>query len=91
RDNTIYLGLVDDNGQILGYAGLARNGAPDVPESEILTVGITPEHHGKGWAHLLIRPLMEEVDRVGGPVFLEVRTDNDPAIGHYTTYGFEVT
>ncbi len=91
RDNTIYLGLVDDNGQILGYAGLARNGAPDDPEWEIHTVGITPEHHGKGWAHLLIRPLMEEVDRVGGPVFLEVRTDNDPAIGLYTTYGFEVT
>ncbi|HIW96796.1 MAG TPA: tRNA (adenosine(37)-N6)-threonylcarbamoyltransferase complex transferase subunit TsaD [Candidatus Corynebacterium gallistercoris] len=91
RDNTIYVGLETAGGELVGYAGIAKNGADDDPEWEIHTVGITPAHQGKGWSKKLIEPLIAEVDSVGGPVFLEVRTDNAPAIGLYESYGFEIT
>ena len=35
--------------------------------------------------------LIAAADEYGGPVFLEVRTDNLAAIGLYESYGFTIT
>lgn len=88
-----YLGLVDlveGADQLVGYAGIVRNGSDDDPEWEIHTVALAPERQGLGWSHYLLRPLLEEADRFGGDVFLEVRTDNTAAIALYEKYGFEI-
>lgn len=76
-------------GEVIGYAGIAVNGPAADPECEIHTIGIDPRHQGRGWAHLLMEPLMELADQLGAPVYLEVRADNDAARGLYRSYGFE--
>lgn len=92
--NTVYLGLAAGEGadrELVGYAGLAKNGPADDPEFEIHTIGIDRSAQGRGWSRLLMDPLMELADADDGPVFLEVRTDNTAAVGLYRSYGFEVT
>lgn len=93
--NTVFLGLVTDGGtdgeRLAGYAGLAKNGPANDPEFEIHTIGLEQAAQGRGWSRLLMDPLMELADKDNGPVFLEVRTDNEAAIGLYRSYGFEVT
>ncbi|AKE40626.1 Ribosomal-protein-alanine N-acetyltransferase [Corynebacterium kutscheri] len=81
-----------ENAEIaLGYAGLAMLGPADDPEFEIHTIGVDPRAQRSGIATALMDNLMFIVDKYGGPVFLEVRTDNEPAIALYRKYGFEVT
>lgn len=58
-----------------------------VQECEILTFAVKPEFQGKGIGRLLLNRLLEEMSV---PIFLEVATDNLPAIGLYESIGFEV-
>lgn len=88
--HTRYVGLFRE-GVLLGFAGLAMAGPLSDPEFEVHTIALSPEAQGHGWSRLLMDPLIELADRHAGPVFLEVRTDNDPAVGLYRSYGFEVT
>ncbi|WP_297008227.1 tRNA (adenosine(37)-N6)-threonylcarbamoyltransferase complex transferase subunit TsaD [uncultured Corynebacterium sp.] len=88
--HTRYIGLYRE-GILLGFAGLAMAGPLDDPEFEIHTIALAPDAQGNGWSKLLMDPLLDLADRHGGPVFLEVRTDNGPAIGLYRAYGFAVT
>jgi [ribosomal protein S18]-alanine N-acetyltransferase len=76
------------DGKLVGYAGIARLGRHEPFEYEIHTIGVDPEYQGRG----IGRRLLDEVlGHAGdGVVFLEVRTDNDPAIGLYTSSGFVV-
>lgn len=93
-DNVTFFGLVRDTSEgkeLMGYLALAKNGPADDPEWEIHTVALAAEHQGSGLAHHLIRAAIHEVDSLGGAVFLEVRTDNDPAVGLYERYGFFIT
>lgn len=76
--------------QLVGYAILAVGGPAQDPEAEIHTIGILPAHQGGGLSKLLMDPLMAIADRLGAPVFLEVRTDNRPAVGLYERCGFTV-
>lgn len=78
-------------GQLQGYAGIALNGPPADPEWEIHTVALSPEQQGKGYSRLLMDKLFEPLQVIGGPVYLEVRDGNAPAVGLYESYGFEVT
>ncbi|HEY4597902.1 tRNA (adenosine(37)-N6)-threonylcarbamoyltransferase complex transferase subunit TsaD [Corynebacterium sp.] len=78
-------------GQLLGYAGIALNGPTADPEWEIHTVALSPEQQGKGYSRLLMDKLLEPLQVIGGPVYLEVRDGNAPAVGLYESYGFEVT
>lgn len=87
--HTRYLGLYRE-GDLVGYIGLALTGPTSDPEFEVHTVALSPEVQGRGWSTLLMDPVIELADRHGGPVYLEVRTDNSPAIGLYRRYGFEV-
>ena len=72
---------------LVGYAGVARLGRTPPFEFEIHTVGVDPayQRHGIG------RGMMSRLLDFAGPesvVYLEVRTDNEPAIALYRSFGF---
>jgi ribosomal-protein-alanine N-acetyltransferase len=82
--------------QLVGYAGIARLGLLRPFEYEIHTIGVDPAFQGRGIGRLLLDALLHYADRAGGAatssrgatVFLEVRTDNAPAIALYRSAGF---
>lgn len=75
---------------LLGYAGIALLGRGESAESEVHTIGVDPSAHRRGIGGRLLDALLAAADRHGGSVFLEVRTDNTPAIELYTREGFVV-
>ncbi|QYH20216.1 ribosomal protein S18-alanine N-acetyltransferase [Corynebacterium aquatimens] len=82
-----YLGAFE-GGTMVGYAGLAMLGPREDPEFEVHTIGVAPTHQGRGIGRALMDQLLHTADLLDGPVFLEVRTDNAPAIALYESYGF---
>ncbi|WP_206213988.1 ribosomal protein S18-alanine N-acetyltransferase [Corynebacterium qintianiae] len=90
---TFYVGAFENTGAeeiLVGYAGLAMLGPRDDPEFEVHTIGVAREHQGRGIGRVLMDQLVHTADVMNGPMFLEVRTDNAPAIGLYESYGFHV-
>ncbi|QYN24917.1 ribosomal protein S18-alanine N-acetyltransferase [Amycolatopsis sp. DSM 110486] len=79
----------DDGTELLGYGGLAVVGRRGEYEAEIHTIGVVPEAQGQGIGKALLRALLDRADEASAPVFLEVRTDNDTAVGLYERHGFE--
>lgn len=89
--HTFYIGVFDDEGDeemLVAYAGMAMLGPRDDPEFEIHTIAVDPEHQRRGLGRLLMEQLMHAADSFDGQVFLEVRTDNAPAIAMYEAFGF---
>ena len=80
----------DEAGEVVGYAGVALLGDTAHPEAEVHTIGVDPACHRGGVGTRLLEQLLAEADHRGGPVFLEVRTDNAPAIGLYDKHGFHI-
>ncbi len=78
-----YLAARDD-GELLGYGGVAVLGS----EAEVHTLAVDPVHQGRGIGRTLLRELLADV--TGATVFLEVRTDNGPAIALYRSEGFTI-
>jgi ribosomal-protein-alanine N-acetyltransferase len=78
--------VADDDGEPVGYAGLATAGG----EGDVQTLAVRPDrqHQGLG-ARLLDALLAEARSRSCARVFLEVRADNARAIGLYETRGFQ--
>ncbi|MBF6172595.1 ribosomal protein S18-alanine N-acetyltransferase [Nocardia blacklockiae] len=85
-----YLVARDESGRMVGYAGIALLGTLDHPEAEVHTIGVDPGVHRAGIGTVLLRALLAEAGKRGGPVFLEVRTDNAPAIALYEKHGFHI-
>lgn len=79
-----------DGERMVGYAGIALLGRGDAVESEVHTIGVDPAEQRRGVGRALLGALLDVADRHGGPVFLEVRTDNAPAIELYNREGFVV-
>ncbi|MUL77235.1 ribosomal protein S18-alanine N-acetyltransferase [Mycolicibacterium sp. CBMA 226] len=75
-----------DGKLLVGYAGISRLGRKPPFEYEIHTIGVDPAYQGQGIGRELLEALLGIAD--GGTVFLEVRTDNEPAIGLYESTGF---
>jgi ribosomal-protein-alanine N-acetyltransferase len=75
---------VDDT--LVGYAGLGIAG----DEAEVHTLGVDPVHQGRGIGRALLRELLHVADAAHAAVFLEVRTDNEPAHALYASEGFAV-
>lgn len=73
-----------DDGELLGYAGISVLGS----EAEVHTLAVDPAYQGRGLGRVLLRELL--ADAAGATVFLEVRTDNEPAIALYRSEGFTV-
>jgi ribosomal-protein-alanine N-acetyltransferase len=74
------------DGRLVGYAGIARLGRVAPYEYEIHTVGVDPDFQGRGIGRQMMHRLIEFAS--GGTIFLEVRTDNEPAIKLYESLGF---
>lgn len=79
----------DDSDELIGYAGLAVVGRRGDYEASIHTIGVEPEHQGKGAGTALLTALLARADELAAPVFLEVRTDNVAAITLYERHGFK--
>lgn len=74
---------------VVGYAGL-RAPHHGGESGDIQTIAVVPEHRGKGLGALLMGALLEEAEVRGlGSIFLEVRADNEVAVGLYERLGFE--
>ncbi|MGW0041738.1 ribosomal protein S18-alanine N-acetyltransferase [Rhodococcus sp. NPDC003348] len=85
-----YFVVRDEAGAVVGYAGIALLGTVTDAEFEVHTIGVDPAHRRRGLGSLLLDELLRLADGYGGPVFLEVRTDNDAAITLYRREGFEI-
>jgi ribosomal-protein-alanine N-acetyltransferase len=74
------------DGKLVGYAGIARLGRREPFEYEIHTIGVDPDYQGRGIGRRLLADLLAVAG--DGTIFLEVRTDNEPAIMLYESVGF---
>jgi ribosomal-protein-alanine N-acetyltransferase len=85
-DSTYYL-VADDDGVVVGYAGLL---VPGGGQADVLTLGVAADRWGEGIGQALLDALLAEADRRRcTEVFLEVRVDNDRAQRLYQRNGFE--
>lgn len=77
---------------IVGYAGLMTQPGTTVghTESWVQNIAVAREHQGEGLGAVLLTALLTEAGRRHSTeVWLEVRTDNEPAQRLYTRFGFE--
>ncbi|MGH3424010.1 MAG: ribosomal protein S18-alanine N-acetyltransferase, partial [Nocardioidaceae bacterium] len=84
-----YVGAWTDGDKLVGYAGMSLLGRKPRAEAEVHTIGVDPAVQGGGVGTALLRVLLARADAEQAPVYLEVRTDNVPAIALYTAHGFE--
>ena len=75
------------NAMLVGYAGISRLGRKPPFEYEVHTIGVDPAYQGRGIGRRMLVELLDFAD--SGVVHLEVRTDNEAAIGLYRSMGFE--
>ena len=77
---------LDEQLSIIGYAGVF---APGAAEADILTVGVVPEHRGKGIAKALMALITNWAKEQGTTaMMLEVKIDNLQAISLYQSLGY---
>lgn len=70
---------------IVGFAGMWAL----YDEAHVTTIGVAPEHRGRGLGELLLVALFEEALRRNVEwITLEVRVSNDAALSLYEKYGF---
>jgi len=81
-----FVAAEDADQKIIGYAGVF---APGATEADILTVGVVPEHRGKGIAKALMALITNwAIEQGTTAMMLEVKTDNLQAIGLYESLGY---
>jgi len=88
-DSGTYFGAYVDDVGLVGYAGISVVGSRRDAEANVHTIGVDPAWQGKGIGKALLRALLAIADDYRAPVYLEVRTDNEPAIALYAAHGFE--
>ncbi|WP_262283096.1 ribosomal protein S18-alanine N-acetyltransferase [Micromonospora sp. MA102] len=82
-----YLVATDDDGTVLGYAGLMV-APPD--EAWVQNIAVRRDAQRRGIGRLLLEALLAEAARRGvRSTLLEVAADNAPAQRLYAMYGFE--
>ena len=78
--------VAEDDGVILGYAGAYL--LP--PDSDVQTIAVSPTAQGRGVGRALLEELIAIAVRHDcTQLLLEVRSDNESAIGMYERFGFE--
>ena len=81
--------VVEEDGRLLGYGGLAVTGSPPVVEAGVQTMAVVAAARGRGLGAALLRALLVAAAARGArPVLLEVRTDNPVAQALYAKAGF---
>jgi ribosomal-protein-alanine N-acetyltransferase len=82
----LFVVALDDASSVIGYAGVF---APGGAEADVLTVGVVPQHRGKGIAReLMARITQWAIDQGSIAMMLEVKTDNVEAISLYESLGY---
>ena len=88
RPDTRHYLVAEDDGDgspvVVGYAGLI---AYD-DEAHVATLGVAAERQGERIGSLLLDALLAEADRRAPVVLLEVRAENEVALGLYRRRGF---
>lgn len=83
---TRYYTVLEEEGEIVGYAGLMVVGE----HADIQTLSVAAAYQGKGFGQRLLTDLEQEALRRGATaIFLEVRFDNEPASALYLKNGYE--
>ena len=81
-----------DSGEPMGYASalmLDLPGQEEFQDAELLRICIRKKFRKKGFGKLLLKEIIEECkDRNYAKIFLEVSSENKPAIELYTGLGF---
>jgi ribosomal protein S18 acetylase RimI-like enzyme len=86
-DGTARLWVLDDDGRVVGYLGAEES------FSGVFSLGMAmlQQARGRGGGRALLEALEAHARRSGAhKLWLEVWTDNAPAIGFYAALGFEV-
>jgi ribosomal-protein-alanine N-acetyltransferase len=87
RPRRDYVVAVDEQGEILGYAGLDRAGE----SGDVMTIAVAPAAQGRGLGRHLLTELVRRAELSGiRSLLLEVRADNAAARRLYERGGFEV-
>lgn len=85
--HTTYL-VAFEGEQLIGYAGLASPAGSF--QADINTIGVIEQARGRGLGSSLMQQLIDIARRSGAEqMFLDVRADNEVAIGLYQKFGFE--
>lgn len=85
-DHRKYLIATDEQGEVLGYAGLLVLGT----DGDIQTIAVARSARGSGYGRALMNALLDEAARRGATqVFLDVRADNEVAKNLYVSLGFQ--
>ena len=90
RIENVDTGESAEDEKLVAYGGIAMLGPKDDPEFEVHTIGVSPDFQGRGFGRALMEQFIHTADLLAGPVFLEVRTDNVPAISLYESFGFTI-
>lgn len=78
--------VAEDDGEIVGYAGLVVTGH----QADVQTLAVARSRQGCGLGGVLLEALLDEARRRGaGEVLLEVRAENTAAQALYARHGFE--
>lgn len=86
--NAIVLAAENSN-TILGWGAALYKRTQRGVTGRIYSIAIHPEARGRGLGGILARELLQQLrERACTRIYLEVRTDNDPAIRLYTRLGF---
>lgn len=86
RDYVVLEAEAADGAGLLGYAGLDLAGET----ADVMTIAVDPGRRGEGHGVRLLEDLLGRAAGSGATqVMLEVRADNEAAIGLYARYGFE--
>ena len=81
------LWVLEEDGRVIGNAGVNETAAPGVLS---LGMAILPEARGRGGGRALLEAIIQHARTSGAhKLELEVWPDNSPAIGLYTSAGFE--
>jgi len=54
----------------------------------LLTIGVEPNEHGKGWGSLLLKTMITEIEKNGHPIYLETNTEKN--VSFYEKHGFNL-
>lgn len=62
---------------------------PTTPHYYLATLGVEPEHQGKGYGSRLMQPILSRCDDTGTPAYLETATERNLPL--YERHGFRTT
>ena len=86
REYVVAVAAQNTSDEILGYAGLDVSGST----ADVMTIATTHPARGRGVGKLLLRHLVERAAARGAEaLMLEVRADNEPALGLYESFDFQ--